>query len=493
MLLSPKAASQSLAVYGWPAPESRFLDSRSRLGDDPIVGRLACPPLTRLNLRSQKVDHLLLRRVHVLGLEWQFELRSGLTWWSGEPVTGADLAAFLESHVEAVAAYRGAGLWKVPPYTVNTAPSGQVIVRWRDAPSFGPYVLNGVPFARVMGLDSGTQYECVGLHRLRLDNNLITLEPRGSQRSRLASVNLFPALEKDETSKSGAGLIFKTAPDFSGNPWTRPGDDHAACAQMVDLPILTMIAWRTESGPTADAKFRRLLTQMVPRGPILRSGAAGLGELLTAPIARRHPGYDASLALRPSDLEAASQGLDRLGYRRSSSTGLRKLPDSKNDLKLTIATSLTSSSMLVQKVLVDAFQAVGISVRFVPQSELKSDELYDGLLATFKMDWPDGDLLGDFHSRSDRSKQNGLLMGAHGDLALDEALERYSKSLTFGELKPNLVTAIHRRLYELELVTVVMQHKACLESNGAISFSKGGPDMLDPDWFRAVIFPANAE
>lgn len=486
------ARAQSINLYGWPQPDPALESPAGWLGNDPIVGRLACPPLTRLNLRSKQADDMLVRQIVVEGAVWRFELRSGMFWWSGEPVVAADLVRFLETELERAVVERGAGLWKLPARSISAAEGGSVVVTWKEAPVFGPYVLNGVPFARTAAAGSTPRFECVGLHRLRQDAAVMVLEPRSGGRVRASSVTILSAPRGGQVPRDKPYVALKTATDFSGNPWTRPGDDQANCQTTLDLSAATMIAWHGGRGPTTDPRFRRLLTQLVPRGALLRAGGASLGELLTAPIARRHPGYDARLALRPSDLEAASEGLTSLGYVRAASTALRKLPGSTEDLKLVIA-STDKALALVEKVVVDAFQAVGVGVRFVPAGELKPGEHVDGTLGSFDLDWPDSDLLSNFHSRAKHPHSGSIPVIKLEDAALDGALERYALSLTRGAPDFASLTAVHRRLYELEPVTVVMQHKACLEVGGGLALPKSGVDPLDPDWFRPFVFPANAE
>jgi hypothetical protein len=492
LVTAVSAQAQNINLYGWPQPDPTRESPAGWLGNDPIVGRLACPPLTRLNLRLKQVDDMLVRQIVVEGAVWRFELRSGMFWWSGEPVVTADLVRFLEAELERVAVERGAGLWKVPARSISAGEGGNVVITWKETPVFGPYVLNGIPFARGTPAGSTPRFECVGLHRLRQDGAVMVLEPRSGSRARASSVAILSAPRGGKVPRDKPYVALKTATDFSGNPWTRPGDDQVKCQTTLDLSAATMIAWNGEQGPTADPRFRRLLTQLVPRGALLRSGGASLGELLTAPIARRHPGYDARLALRPSDLDAASEGLTSLGYVRSASTALRKLPGSTSDLKLLIA-STDKASALVEKVVIDAFQAVGVGVRFVPAGELKRGEHVDGILGTFDLDWPDSDLLSNFHSRAKHPQSGGIPLARLEDAELDGALERYSLSLTRGAPDFASLTAVHRRLYELEPVTVVMQHKACLEVGGGLALPKSGVDPLDPDWFRPFVFPANAE
>ena len=55
---------------------------------------------------------------------------------------------------------------------------------------------------------------------------------------------------------------------------------------------------------------------MTPRGELLRAGAGSLGNLVSGPLLRAHPGYDRSVLVREFNLDKAQTELDKLGYRR---------------------------------------------------------------------------------------------------------------------------------------------------------------------------------
>src|SRR4051794_19194181 len=102
---SPAAAgaADTVDVVGWPLPDLQAPAPRLDAGDDPIYGRQACPPLTRLNLAQRKSEELLLKKVVVefsdasRGSVWRLELRPGLFWWSGAPVTADDAAKYVKT------------------------------------------------------------------------------------------------------------------------------------------------------------------------------------------------------------------------------------------------------------------------------------------------------------------------------------------------------------------------------------------------------------
>lgn len=485
------ARAQTIPVVGWPLMEHSSAEILEQLQDDPIIGRLACPPLTRLNLRSQKVDELLLKEVKSEPRRWRMQLRSGLTWWNGDAVSAKDLSDFIEKNISGAVLKKGGGLWAVPSFNIVIRDHHTVTVEWQEPPLFGPFVFNGVPFSRALIAQKDRQFECVGLYQLKSLDGAYELQQRANLKTKLPVLRVQPKISGPEIPREAPFFLFKMPMDFSGNPWTRPGDTQANCEATIDLPAATMIVWNTSDGPTKNPDFRRILTHLVPRGPLLRAGGAGLGELLTAPIARRHPGYNQELALRPSDLELASKRLDQLGYKRSAAGMMRKLSEFKNELTLAISEK-GQAFELIEKVVVDAFQAVGLGVRVVSIPEFRGGNQWDGMLSTFALDWPDSNLLGSFHSQLSRNNPNNFFPNPK-DADLDLMLERYALSLTHREPNFSILSMIHARLYELELVTVVMQHKICLETSGRLKFTKNEIDSRDPDWFRHLVLPANTE
>lgn len=479
-----------VAITGWPAPELGLSEPPLELGDDPVLGRQVCPPFTRLNLAQGKSEDVLVRRVveefrdAKRGALWRYELRGGLHWWSGAELKPAEAAASLKAALPQLVSARGAGLWKLPQHEI-VVEGNDLVVRWKEPPEFGPYVLNGLPLWRPAATPGkGPQFECVGVYRAEPRPYGIALLPNRGYAfgAKLPDLALY-APDAPDAAKLGAKapqIAFRHAAQFDGAPHGGDNDAPPGCSQLIELPLATVIAWNTTRGVTADPAFRALLTQLTPRGALVRSAAATLGELLSAPIPRLHPGYDGKILVRPFDLDAVSRALDGLGYTRKTPAAPRAAKDG-TALTLRIVADSGAGS-LAAKVLVDAFAAVGIAVTFLDEANLTEKDLRaaDGHLAAVALDWPRADFLANFHSKASEPGPFWPL----ADAALDQALERYALSLTTATPSFQALAVVHKKLYELEPVTVILQHKACFERN---------VNPKDPDWFRHIILERGAQ
>jgi hypothetical protein len=245
----------------------------------------------------------------------------------------------------------------------------------------------------------------------------------------------------------------------------------------MELPLATIITWNSSAGVTATPEVRRALTQLTPRGELVRSGAASMGEVLSAPIPRVHPGYNRGMSVRPYSLEHASAALDALGLRREKADGPR-LGKNGVPLKLELRSHGTSNPLL-EKVLIDAFSLAGIGVEF----SREENKVYNGVMAGVRLPAPEIDFIGNFHSKA----PSVAPFWATQDHRLDVALEAYALSLTteFPDFK--LLQQVHRILYEVEPVTVLLQHRACLSTSGAGWEQVSKVDSRDPDWFRKLV------
>jgi ABC-type transport system substrate-binding protein len=363
---------------------------------------------------------------------------------------------------------RGSGLWPLPAHTIAADGDGLVTVKWATKPAFGPFLLDGAPLWQPAH-GGPYKFQCAGAHRPENTPFGLSLRPTPGYAFKTPppSLDLYDAGQKPA---APAAFEFRHADQFSAAN---------SCPKIVvDLPAATLIAWNTRRGPTADPAFRALLTQLSPRGALIRSGSSQLGELLSAPIPRAHPGYNQAVLVRPFDLDATAAALDKLGYKRKSPDGARLDKDGKQ-LVLTIKADRGAAS-LAAKVIVDAFNSVGIQPHF--EDEMAEGEP-DGFLAAVSLDWPRADLLGNFHSKLAKPEPFWPL----SDPALDALLESYATSLTWEKPSFSTLQQIHKKLYELEPVTVLLQHKTCLDPRGAPK-PVGKINARDPDWFRQLLF-----
>ena len=478
-------ASQ-VAIVGWPILEVDRNAPPMWLGDEPVLGRLICPPVSRLNLSKQVSEGLIFHQVtskkQTNGLTWTYHLRSGIYWWDGQPVTPHDLKEFIDKQIRSIVKIKGAGLWELPPYYLATS-SSSVSITWKKDPVFGPYILNGISLWRHKKVGQTTEhkqfnYECAGIYRPIVEKDGILLEP--TKGYRVYRRPLFFASDKKalKNRQNKNNLIFEMPDSFSVDPDKRPPDKKAYCPNPVSTPFVTAITWNLDQKQLKDAKFRYILTGLPPRGSLLRAGAGFAGELQSSLIPRNHPGYQAKVLVRPFDLEASSKELAKLGYIRPQGDKVR-LDLNKEPLKLNLVSNRENPDLL-EKVLADSYMAVGINVQYLSNKSGVGAKV-DGVVTGIYLPWPEMNFLNHFHS----SQQSQFPFWNLGTQKLDQNLEEYAISLT--KAKPDFykLQNIHSHLYSLEPVTVIMQHKACLHIASNKNFKD--IDVRDPDWFRKII------
>ena len=509
-----------VAIRGWQEFDLNQDKPPQNFGKDPVLGRLVCPPMTRLNLLKGRNEGLLIQDPQVVNVadkdavEWHIPLRSGIYWWSGKAVSVKDLAEFWRTGLDTMqskppAWLRLAGI-SVPKFSIDSRSRNKLVIRWQQKPKFGPYVLNGQSLYKPTSSGSKERsYECAGLYEPASkgeDLGLRLVATPGYRRPR-PTFGYSPMRSKTESSPSPQSpqslqsseydtdqkssvdpqasevqqptdaVLFTTADAISGNPWTRKSDDPAACQLTLDQPYVSSIVWNLGEPPYDKVALRNLLTNLTPRGALLRSGAGRLGELVSGPIVRQHPGYNPNMRIKPFDIPAAAQGLQALGYLRSAPDGPRLTPEGQ-PFVVRIGL-LKNSSGLTGKVITDGFAALGIKVETAEfQGRWKN---IDGVLTGLRLDWPGHDFIADFHSSREISQLPPLRIAG-----LDELLEAYSISLTFPKPRFELLRKVHGKLYEVEPMTTLFQHKACVALRG-IGAAPKALNVLDPDWFKKLV------
>ena len=499
-LSTPAHSEPHLKVIGWPQTLKVEAQPPEWLGDDPFLGRLACPALTRLNLARGGSEPVLLARAGVTSGEWQFELRPGLRWWNGDAVSVADLEAFLHKHLAEIAKERGAGLWDVPSSTFSTTPKSMVLtVRWDKLPKFGPWILNGVPFFRAVpanrvapqssaasAAEQRLSWECAGLYALRPAAAGWEMVPNsGYAGSRRPILSTQTPPEAPSSLPKGS-IVFGMARDQKDSNALRKAESDVSCRPTVDLPFVSAIVWNIRKDPMSSTELRRVMTQLTPRGELMRAGSALLGELVSAPIPRIHPGYDPGQRVRQYSVDAATKALNRLGFKRDRADAPRR-DRAGQPMKLVIGMD-GSGGGLVGKVIADAFALVGIAVEFRVLANssgsffTNTETDVDGVITTVQLPWPGSDFLQTFHTKA---RATGPFLPLNNE-QLDRDLEAYALSLTTERPEFSLLRRIHDRLYELEPMTSLFQHRACLRRIGD-SGSVARIDPRDPDWMRKLI------
>lgn len=494
-LFNPVLLGQSVAVQveGWPdsAPGSiEDLDSASMLSH-PVWGRLTCPALTRLNLMKQASETYLLRSLAMTQTSgitrWELELRTGLKWWDGDPFTAQDVKTLLERDLRPIVMRHIPNLSNPPNFNVTVHEPYRLVVQWSEAPSFGPYILNYLPVRKP---SSPKGFQCVGLYRIQQNESQVQLilnRPSPTLPERVSFVGQ-PGMSspdgrvKDKTKpiKGTVSLKFGYSSDFSGSPTSRLPDESVKCERPLDLPVMTAISWNPQSPLLSKPEVRQALTTAAPRGTLLRAGAGFLGDLVSAPILRAHPGYDRNTVIRPHDYALADRLLTSQGYRRPNLNSTRLISQG-HPFELTIGIPHSAPDLLV-KVLSDSFAAIGIRSHFVSPKSSPATTL-DGNLMAVVLPWPDGDLRRIGLGYPSENKD----IFHWSDPALNPLLDKYARSLSYEKPDFGELMAIHRRVYELEPFTILMQHRSCLTIAGLQRVLPNKIFIRNPDWFHELL------
>jgi len=421
---------------------------------------------------------------------WRFELKSGIFWWDGNPVSEQDIIKAIETMIPLAVKNVGAGLWSIPDFSVIKEKKGTVLVSWKSKPSFGPYVLNGIPLTRF----HNDKLECAGLYSFNKKESFFELSATPGYASRVSSIELHPSIENTKIPLASQQIRFLFAKDFSGLPSERPSDTPASCTKVLSLPLLSVVNWNKRSGYAARPELRRIFTNLVPRGELLRAGAAYMGVLLSGPIPREHPGYNKEVLIRPFQIEQAASNLEQLGYKRKEPDKPRLDLDGK-PMKLTLVVDSninTKAIGLIEKVLTDSFAVIGIGVSFehTVDGKVNSENHIDGKLSGLKLPWPSLNLLGDFHSHAAIKKEpfwGGIYGSKDKDQKLDSLLESYALSLTQEKPDFQILRNIHKVLSEGEVFTILLQHQVCLEVDSSLRTKTKNLTIVDPDWFKTLL------
>lgn len=473
VLLSPADAAEKpapIVVTGWPLPLNEA--QKAVLSNDAIMEGLVCPSLTRLNLQSHRSEPVLLGKLEESGKVWQLTLAPELSWWDQSPVSLGDLETFVRETLKPEELSQRGMNWPVPTFTI-TAQQRTLTVQWTQKPVFGPYVLNEHPFRKKAANALG--FQCAGGWSAEPRTASLLLHDRtGDGRNDI----LLTADPKEGAGKSERVLTFAFGEEMPGAASKKPMTQNLSCDRPLDTPILTVIAWNPEGAVTRDSRFRRAITHLTPRGAILRAGAGSMGDLISGPVLRAHPGYKRSLLVPAYDPSKADAILNELGFRRLEEDGFRRDVQGK-PLELTLLTRDREGSSLLRKVLDDSFRALGIKLRFIGEGS----GVPDGILTGIVTSWPDGDLTELLHSRI----SGKAWPWSWHDAALDQALDAYALSLTQKSPDFTLLEKIHDLVYKLEPFSVLMQHRVCLTAKLKKPQAKGEIAVRNPDWFRQLI------
>ena len=400
-------------------------------------------------------------------------------------MTTEDLETFLKHQLKGAVERRGAGLWDLPLFSILRNDQQKTVeIKWVKQPKFGPFVFDGSPFWRKKGKGSALPFECAGIFAPdSLGLGVVSLRPTSGYKHRVRDSvyvareeSLLPKKLKRKVRFLMANEVATRKPQFARAP--------IQCRKPVDLPLFSLVIWNTEGPLTKDPAFRQILTEVIPRGALLRIGTGSFGRLSSGIFSNKHFGFNSALRLYPFDIDNAAKKLRKMGFFRVA-TDLQ-IGRVKNGKPLLLRMHVDSSkNPVVEKVIDDSLASAGLRSQWSNVSPQGTD--WDGYLTGISAPSPGYDYLADFHSKSVmRSKSLFPPLEAAG---LNDALEQYALSLTEGKPSFDKLKEVHRLMYEAEPFTVLMQHRACLKATGGkIAVSRVKLNQRDPDWFRRLFY-----
>ena len=474
-LFSDSSYSITLNVSGWPISLGPQHSPSQPRPNDPLIGRLTCPTLTQLNLIKGISQPLLLKSIAIKPKAWTLSLNQEVRWWSGRHVSLVDLELFIRNQLPQVMKKQFLNVWQIPKYhLVLDHAQHRVHVNWDTSPPFGPYLFNDIPFYRSL---TPNGFECAGKFKLsKSESHLMIATHQKSLSFKKIKVHTTPFLSVN----TKAHLHFNFAQDYPANPWTRLPGEKISCGRPIDMPLISTILWNLDSPHAKNRTLRKALSLLIPRRSILRSTTANLGNLISGPFLKAHPGYHQGLRVLKFNPSKADHLLTQLGYIKNPQ--LKRLTPWGSSFTLKLRVSHLQPNVLT-KIITDSFQSLGISISLTTDP----DETVDGTLTGLFLPWPHGNLLPLLHSRS--PKVNDLHSPNLGNL--DDLLVDYAKSLTFEQPNFYLLKKIHKILYNTEPFSVIIQHRACMVP------IKGFPKIpkiliRNPDWFLNLVLGSRA-
>ena len=418
---------------------------------------MVCPALTRLNLLTQQSEPLLAQKVSINNLqtEWNIFLKPNLKWWNNEQATSEEISKVLQEHLPHLIANINDPSVKNLSWSIHTNKDNIKII-WKTPPNLGIYILNNLPIYR----SNNGKLDCLGRFSLTSNNHKDTLPQLADNLGNITFSNSsFPEARFD----------FKFPHRIEFNPRQDAPDRPISCRRPIDFPIISGINWNPHSPLGKLRQFRVAMTHLTPRGSLLRNGAGHLGDLVSAPILRAHPGYNRKVLVRSYNPMTADNILKSIGYTQKNTESKRMTPTGiPMEIRLK---SPAGDSLFVIGVIRKSFARLGIQLEIVGP---KTQE-YDGTLTGTALNWPSLDLTELLAPFSQLEK----------DSLLSKQLAMYRLSLTQKDPDFSILRNIHKNIYDMEPITVLMQHRACLVSMKKTRL----PKILirDPDWFMSLI------
>lgn len=455
-----------LWIYNWPQFISNFLKQpQPRLYyKDILLNDLICPSLTKLDLTSKKSIPNILNHITVFNDNksnkeiWLIGLKDGIYWWNGHRVQSKDLKVFLEKNLTLILKEQFFYYNRLPKFQI-TLEKDKVMIKWNDDIKFGPYIFNNYPLWQMT--DNG--FECAGMYKPQIENddiNIINIkQPNKKIVIKQIQSNASKALQNNFTRY----IRFNFASEYVSIPKLRAMEDPIKCSKIIDIPIVTGIIWNIHKNEyIKNPQLRQILTQIIPRGSLIRRAAGHLANIISAPILRIHPGYHNKVFVYPFSLNKAGDALMSLGFVRSFPKAVRKTPKGQN-FELNIFIPHIGENSIVAKVIADNFYALGIKLNYIIQDIDKTNfETIDGILDAFYLPWPEINYIYVLHSKAATFQYPFWNIK---DIKLDKLLEDYHLSLSMKYPNFNYLKSIHKYLHDQELFSIIMSHKVCVDSN----------------------------
>lgn len=445
-------AESRTVVAGWPFAAGVTDQPVPEWLLDPAVGGLACPSLTRWTGAGRLEGVLADLSTHSEGSKvvWKLRPRSGAKHWSGAPLRGEDLRSFVDREFcRAVAVHFGEHL-PCPAFQSSVEPGaggGAATVSFEQGLEMGPHVLSAIPYWRKRedGEKSAVPFECAG--------GFAWVDAGGSPGRTLRQVDPPHRIVRFDAStqaleEGAATLVVSMAGDgaMSWGPASAGveggGGAGGQCSQVLDLPFFSVVRWRLDQPPVDRAEVRRALTQLLPRGELMRTGAAGLGDLVSSLISRQHGGYNSNVLVRRFNIK---EGLESLG----TSTGSQ----GSRVWEVVLERPRSGGAMdLASRVIGDALGVAGVKVRWIDAASAPAGtvSMAHGRVEMVGVDLATANMLPVF-GRSVAS-----------DEATSRSLVAYARGLSEGAMRLTQLQDAHAKVYALEPMTILMQHRACV-------------------------------
>ncbi|MEZ4741316.1 MAG: ABC transporter substrate-binding protein [Bdellovibrionota bacterium] len=475
-------SSNTILITGWPYDQLPDKVPPLLLGSNPIIGRLACPPLVRFNAQNDSFEPLIFKSVttssHNNTDTWHFKLRTGIYWWNDQEVNTNDIALFFKKNLEDILMKKTGISFKENPFTITTTTS-EISIKWSKEIKYGPYIISEVPLWRQISLKTKNllQYECAGIYKIKKTPSQLLLLPSKKYKATKATLAIETKVHTKEKNTAEMVMEFETASNLSSKLPNRSPDIKNKCENTIFLPAMTLISWNPKSHIIANQKLKDAIYSMFPKDTLLRSGAGYYGRVVSSPIV-----LDGSISKKNTvfedeeHLKLYNQMLDQSGFTKKNKKGIR-INNKGVSLVINIG-RLGPQLFLLEKIIGDIFYSLGIELNFVTIKNNIFTQV-DGIIYIAMIPWPELNFMSNFHSKSQLNFPYQFTTGK-----LDHLLEDYAIKLSNGKKDTALLKKIKTHIEDSKLITALLHHSACLNINPNKKLSV---NWENPDWFRNFI------